>query len=256
MGDHAHGQGGQRLAPQMVRQAPACVDAPAMQIAVAAFQQAQPLGPAGAAQPQFDLGKILPKAPDRFRHNRLHPERVGGRPDAAAAAPPGRRRSGPRPPRRRAGAAAPVRRPPRPEVSAARPSAAVRTATRRTGSPAGRWRGSAPAGSSPAGRPRRRSCPPRRPPGSSPARSFVRTWRRRRTIRPQDRIRNVNRPGRRHNLRPFRADCLRPVFGKRRPEGAACRSSAAAHAIPGRRNPYHRVARPPLRTFNARTPMR
>ena len=86
MGDDAHGHGGQRLAPQTVRQTPACVDAAAMQVAVAGFQQAQPLGPAGAAQPQLDLGKILPKAPYRFRHDRLHPQRIGGRPDAAGAA--------------------------------------------------------------------------------------------------------------------------------------------------------------------------
>ena len=45
-------------------------------------------------------------------------------------------------------------------------------------SPAGRWHGSAPAESSPAGAPPRRSSPPRPPPGPSQALSGSRTWRR------------------------------------------------------------------------------
>ena len=69
----------------MVRQAFAGIDAAAMQLAVAGVQQAQPLGPAGDAQSQLDPGKRLAEAPDGFRHDRLHPERVGGRPDAPAA---------------------------------------------------------------------------------------------------------------------------------------------------------------------------
>ena len=180
----------------MVRKALAVVDAAAMQVAVAGFQQALPLGPAGAAQPQLDLGKILPEAPDRFREDRLYPKRIGGCPDTAGAAGQGAAdpvlgllEGAQQAPGLRRGLGAQRGRP-------ARPWAGVRTAARRTGSPAGRWRGSAPAGSWPAGRPRRRSSPPRPPPPTSPTRCAARTWRRRRTIRPQDRIRNVNRPGR------------------------------------------------------------
>ena len=64
-GSPVGGEGRQRLAPEMAGQALATVDAAAMQIAVAGVQQAQPLGPAGAAQPQLNPGKRFPDATAR-----------------------------------------------------------------------------------------------------------------------------------------------------------------------------------------------
>ena len=57
-----------------------------MQVALPGLQQAQPLAPADAAQPQLDPGKRFPEAAGGVRHDGLHPERIGGRPDEPGAA--------------------------------------------------------------------------------------------------------------------------------------------------------------------------
>ena len=84
--DGAHGKCWQLFAPQRVRQACPGVETAAVQVALPGLQQAQPFAPAGAAQPQLDPGKSLPEAPDGVRHDALHPERIGGRPDVPVAA--------------------------------------------------------------------------------------------------------------------------------------------------------------------------
>ena len=84
--DDAHGERRQLFAPQMVRQAFPRVETAAVQLVLPGLQQAQPFGPAGAAQPQLDPGERFPEDPGSVRHDAVHPERVGGRPDVPAAA--------------------------------------------------------------------------------------------------------------------------------------------------------------------------